>query len=88
VVLINSQGYIDGIGFGSKAPRFVSELGLRVLKSDQLRRAATKVGFHNKALATEDAFRAGRVHIFNEGWMDAKVAYIKSNGYNVNVDKV
>lgn len=60
---------------------------MKVLKSDPLRRAATKAGFHNKDLATDDAFRAGRVHIFNEGWIDAKLAYIKSNGYKVDAEK-
>jgi hypothetical protein len=89
LVLINSQGYIDGIGIGSKSPQWISKLGLSVLKSDPLRRAATKVGFHNvKEHATEDAVRAGAIHTYNDGWMEAKLAYIKSNGLSVNAEKV
>lgn len=89
LVLINSQGYIDGIGIGSKAPQWISKLGLGVLKSDPLRRAATKVGFHKKEEhGTEDAVRAGAIHTYNDGWMEAKLAYIKSNGLSVDAEKV
>lgn len=74
LVLINSQGYIDGIGIGSKAPPFITRLGLGVLKSSWLRKAATNTGFYNlQDHATEDAVRAGAIHTYNDGWMEAKL---------------
>lgn len=89
LVLINSQGYIDGIGIGSKAPQWISKLGLALLKSDPLRRSATKVGFYNTDKhATEDAVRAGAIHTYIDGWVEAKLAYIKSNGLSVDADEV
>ena len=89
LVLINSQGYIDGIGIGSKAPQWMSKLGLQVLKSNPLRQAATKAGFKDTDQhATEDAVRAGAIHTYNDGWMEAKLSYIKSNGLSVEADKV
>lgn len=82
VVLIDAQGYIDGIGPAAKGPRWVSELGVKLLRTTFLRNIANKMAYHDvKQFATHDALLTGRLHTFARGWLEAKVAFIQSGGY-------
>ena len=85
LVLVDAQGFIDGIGPMSKAPRFLSVLGVQVLKSVGLRQMANKMAYYAKErYATEDAMRIGRLHTHLDGWVDANVAFMSSGGYAVS----
>ena len=85
LVLVDAQGFIDGIGPMSKAPRFLSVLGVQVLKSVGLRQMANKMAYYDKdRYATDDAMRIGRLHTHLDGWVDANVAFMSSGGYAVS----
>ncbi len=85
LVLVDAQGFIDGIGPMSKAPRFLSVLGVQVLKSVGLRQMANKMAYYDKdRYATDDAMRIGRLHTHLDGWVDANVAFMQSGGYAVS----
>ena len=85
LVLVDAQGFIDGIGPMSMAPRFLSVLGVQVLKSVGLRQMANKMAYYDKKrYATDDAMRIGRLHTHLDGWVDANVAFMKSGGYSVS----
>ncbi|GLC42581.1 hypothetical protein PLESTB_001116100 [Pleodorina starrii] len=85
VVLIDGQGFIDGIGQMSSAPRPLLWLGVKVLQSVPLRQAANKLAYHDKArFATEDAMRIGRLHTHLPGWLDANIAFMRSGGYAIS----
>jgi pimeloyl-ACP methyl ester carboxylesterase len=83
LVLIDAQGFIDGIGPLASMPRFLSVLGVKVLRSVQLRQMANQMAYHDKEqYATEDAMRIGRLHTHLPGWTDANVAFMRSGGYS------
>ncbi|KAI8110986.1 hypothetical protein M9434_004560 [Picochlorum sp. BPE23] len=85
LVLVDAQGFIDGIGPMSSMPRFLSVLGVQVLKSVPLRNMANKMAYFDKErYATEDAMRIGRLHTHLPGWTDANVAFMQSGGYAVS----
>lgn len=85
LVLVDAQGFIDGIGPMSSMPRFLSVLGVQVLKSVGLRQMANKMAYFNKdKYATDDAMRIGRLHTHLDGWTDANVAFMQSGGYTVS----
>ena len=66
-------------------PRFLSVLGVLVLKSIPLRSMANKMAYFDKErYATEDAMRIGRLHTHLPGWTDANVAFMQSGGYAVS----
>ena len=81
-MLIDAQGYIDGIGPAANAPRFVSALGVQFLKTKFLREQANQMAYFDKAkYATHDAMLIGRLHTLRAGWLEAKVAFIQSGGF-------
>jgi hypothetical protein len=83
-VLIDAQGYIDGIGPASNMPRWMARLGVSLLQTFFLRDLAGKMAYHDKSkFATRSAVRIGRLHTFCGGWADAKVAFIQSGGYRM-----
>jgi pimeloyl-ACP methyl ester carboxylesterase len=85
LVLVDAQGFIDGIGPMASMPRFLSELGVQVLKSVALRQMANKMAYFDKAkYATDDAMRIGRLHTHAPGWSQANVAFMQSGGYAVS----
>lgn len=85
LVLVDAQGFIDGIGPMSSMPRFLSTLGVQVLKSVPLRQMANKMAYYNKEkYATDDAMRIGRLHTHLPGWTEANVAFMQSGGYSVS----
>ena len=82
LVLVDAQGFIDGIGPMATMPRFLSVLGVQVLRSVPLRQMANKMAYCDKQrYATDDAMRIGRLHTHLPGWTDANVAFMSSGGY-------
>lgn len=68
LVLIDAQGFIDGIGPMSSLPRPLAVAGVSVLRTEQLREAANQMAYFNKQkFATADARRVGRLHTFCPG---------------------
>ncbi|KAL3776594.1 hypothetical protein ACHAW5_009459 [Stephanodiscus triporus] len=67
-VLINAQGFVDGIGPMSYLPVPIARLGIRVLKSEPLRSSANRMSYYDvESYATEDALRVGRLHVGERG---------------------
>jgi pimeloyl-ACP methyl ester carboxylesterase len=89
VVLICAQAYVDGIGPAANAPTFFTSLAVKMLQSYPLRRVATSMGFSNRAaFATNDTVLIGRLHTLADGWLEGKLAFIKSGGYRGIQEKV
>lgn len=84
LVLVDAQGFIDGIGPLASMPRFLSVLGVQILRSVPLRQMANQMAYHDKRYATDDAMRIGRLHTHLPGWTDANVAFMRSGGYAVS----
>lgn len=85
LVLIDAQGFIDGIGPLATMPRFLSQLGVKVLRSVPLRQVANQMAYHDRRrYATDDAMRVGRLHTNLPGWTDANVAFMQSGGYAIS----
>lgn len=85
LVLVDAQGFIDGIGPLASMPRFLSVLGVQVLRSVPLRQMANQMAYCDKQrYSTEDAMRIGRLHTHLPGWVDANVAFMRSGGYSVS----
>lgn len=83
LVLVDAQGFIDGIGPMATMPRFLSVLGVQILKSVPLRQMANQMAYYDKKrFATDDAMRVGRLHTFMPGWLNANVAFMGSGGYS------
>lgn len=83
-MLIDAQGFIEGIGPMASLPRPLAALGVKVLRTQALRQAANKVAYFDKGrYATDDAMRIGRLHTFMPGWEDANVAFMRSGGYSI-----
>lgn len=60
VVLVDAQGFQDGLGTLQYLPDFFTKLALEVLRSNPLRGAANKMSYFNKdKFATEDALKVG-----------------------------
>jgi pimeloyl-ACP methyl ester carboxylesterase len=84
LILIDGQGFIDGIGPMASLPRPVAAAGVWVLRTKALRMAANKMAYHDPAFATEDAMRVGRLHTHLGGWSDANVAWMRGGGYSLS----
>jgi len=85
LVLVDAQGFIDGLGAMSSMPQWAAKLGVSVLKAVPLRNAANKMAYANKDLfATEDAMRVGRLHCHMPNWLDNNVSYMQSGGYSLS----
>jgi len=81
-VLIDAQGFVDGVGPMASLPGPLAFAGVSVLKSVPLRNAANKMSYADPdTFATEDALRVGRVHCVREGWDGAMVSFMKSGGF-------
>jgi hypothetical protein len=68
IVLIDAQGFIDGIGPMASLPRPLAAAGVWVLRTEGLRMAANRMAYHDQKFATEDAMRVGRLHTHLDGW--------------------
>ena len=84
LVLIDAQGFIEGLGPMGALPRPVAKLGVNVLRTTALRSAANQLAYYDKAtFATDDALRVGRLHTFAPQWCDATLSFMKSGGFKV-----
>eukprot|EP00898_Chlorokybus_atmophyticus_P002498 jgi/Chlat1/3249/Chrsp22S03513 len=83
LVLIDAQGFIDGVGNMKSLPRPLATAGIEVLRSWPLRSMANRMAYHDQKLATTDAIRVGRLHTYLPGWRDANIEFMRSGGYSV-----
>eukprot|EP00803_Ostreobium_quekettii_P008045 evm.model.scf_323EXC.5 EVM.evm.TU.scf_323EXC.5 scf_323EXC:35078-39980(-) len=85
IILMDSQGYVDGIGAMSQLPRPLQSLGVQVLRTVALRQLANTMAYYDKeTYASEDAMKVGRLHTFLPGWSDANVSFMRSGGYSLS----
>ncbi|GAX16172.1 hypothetical protein FisN_3Hh347 [Fistulifera solaris] len=83
LVLIDAQGFVDGIGPMAAMPKPIAKLGVGVLKSIPLRSSANQMSYYDKATyATDEAVIVGRVHCLQDGWSDALVSFMQSGGFS------
>lgn len=74
LVLIDAQGFVDGVGPMAMLPTPLAKIGVGVLKSVPLRNMANQMSyFDTDTYATEDAQVIGRLHTLRDGWEDAMV---------------
>jgi pimeloyl-ACP methyl ester carboxylesterase len=83
LILIDAQGFVDGVGPMAALPKPIAQLGVQVLKSVPLRQSANKMSYFDPTtFATDDAMRIGRLHCTREGWSDALVSFMLSGGFS------
>ncbi|GKY98472.1 hypothetical protein MPSEU_000804500 [Mayamaea pseudoterrestris] len=83
LILLDAQGFVDGIGPMAMMPAPIAKLGVGVLKSVQLRSSANQMSYFDKEqYATDEAVVVGRLHCLREGWDDALVSFMKSGGFS------
>ncbi|KAI2497686.1 Serine aminopeptidase [Fragilaria crotonensis] len=83
LILIDAQGFVDGIGPMASMPTPLASLGVQVLKSVPLRSSANQMSYFDKAsFATNDAVRIGRLHCLQDGWSEALVSFMQSGGFS------
>ena len=81
-VLIDAQGFVDGVGPMAQLPKFLAQAGVKVLKSVPLRNSANNMSYYDKeTFATDDALKVGRLHCLREGWDEALVSFMLSGGF-------
>jgi pimeloyl-ACP methyl ester carboxylesterase len=81
-VLIDAQGFVDGIGPMSFLPAPLARAGIKVLQSVPLRNSANQMSYYNPEMyATEDALKVGRLHCLREGWEDGMLSFMQSGGF-------
>lgn len=81
-VLIDAQGFVDGIGPMSFLPEPLARAGIKVLKSEPLRSSANQMSYYNKeAYATDDALKVGRYHTLRDGWEEGMLSFMQSGGF-------
>lgn len=84
LVLVDAQGFIEGLGPMGAFPRPVALAGVNILKTKILRSTANQMAYCDKAkFATTDAMRVGQLHTFQPQWADATLSFMKSDGYKV-----
>jgi pimeloyl-ACP methyl ester carboxylesterase len=82
LILIDAQGFVDGVGMMAKLPTTLAKLGVNVLQSIPLRSSANQMSYFDKATyATDEAVIVGRLHTLREGWNEALVNFMKSGGF-------
>lgn len=85
LILIDAQGFVDGLGPMSNLPTPLAKLGVQVLQSVALRRSANQMSYYDKeTYATEDAVTIGRLHCcgaYTEDWKMAMVNFMQSGGF-------
>lgn len=81
-VLIDAQGFVDGIGPMSFLPAPLARAGIKILQSVPLRNSANQMSYYNpETYATEDALKVGRLHCLREGWEDGMLSFMQSGGF-------
>lgn len=82
LILIDAQGFVDGVGPMAKLPTPLAKLGVGVLKSVPLRNSANQMSYFDKeTFATEEAQIIGRLHCLRDGWTEAMVSFMQSGGF-------
>ena len=82
LILMDAQGFVDGVGMMSSLPIPLARLGVNVLQSIPLRSSANQMSYYDKATyATDEAVTVGRLHCLRDGWNDALVNFMKSGGF-------
>jgi pimeloyl-ACP methyl ester carboxylesterase len=83
LILIDAQGFVDGVGPMAALPKPLAKLGVGVLRSVPLRNSANQMSYFDKeTFATEEAQVIGRLHCLREGWTDAMVSFMLSGGFS------
>lgn len=83
LILIDAQGFVDGIGPMSIMPTPLAKLGVEVLRSVPLRNSANQMSYFDKdTFATDEAQVIGRLHCLRDGWSDAMVSFMQSGGFS------
>ena len=81
-VLIDAQGFVDGIGPMSFLPAPLARAGIKVLQSEPLRSSANKMSYFDvETYATDDALKVGRLHCLRDGWEDGMLSFMQSGGF-------
>ncbi|KAL3680082.1 hypothetical protein R1sor_023038 [Riccia sorocarpa] len=84
LVLVDAQGFAEGVGNMATFPKFLAYAGIALLKSVPLRTYAFYLAFYKTTLnAMVDGMRVGRLHCLLPGWADSSVSFMLSGGYNV-----
>ncbi|BBN17429.1 hypothetical protein MPTK1_7g14470 [Marchantia polymorpha subsp. ruderalis] len=84
LVLIDAQGFAEGVGNMATIPKFMAYAGIALLKSVPLRSYAFYLAFAKTTMsAIADGMRVGRLHCLVPGWADSSVNFMLSGGYNV-----
>jgi pimeloyl-ACP methyl ester carboxylesterase len=82
LILIDAQGFVDGVGMMATLPTPLAKLGVNVLQSIPLRSSANQMSYFDKVtFATDEAVTVGRLHTLREGWNEALVNFMKSGGF-------
>jgi pimeloyl-ACP methyl ester carboxylesterase len=82
LILVDAQGFVDGVGLMASMPTALAKLGVGVLKSVPLRSSANQMSYYDKATyATDEAVVIGRLHCLRDGWTEALVNFMKSGGF-------
>jgi pimeloyl-ACP methyl ester carboxylesterase len=77
LILIDAQGFVDGVGPMALLPKPLAKIGVGVLRSVPLRNMANQMSYYDKeTFATEDAQVIGRLHCLRDGWSDAMVRWV------------
>lgn len=83
LILIDAQGFVDGVGPMAMLPKPLAKIGVGVLRSVPLRNTANQMSYYDtETFATEDAQVIGRLHCLREGWDDAMVSFMQSGGFS------
>lgn len=81
-VLIDAQGFVDGIGPMSFLPAPLARAGIKVLKSEPLRSSANQMSYFDpETYATDDALKVGRMHCMRDGWEEGMLSFMQSGGF-------
>ncbi|CAL6275117.1 unnamed protein product [Bathycoccus prasinos] len=87
LVLIDAQGFIDGIGPMGMLPTPIAKAGVDILRTRWLRSGANKMAYLDQKYATDDAQNVGRLHTLLPQWNDATLSFMRSGGFRV-VEKI
>lgn len=83
LILLDAQGFVDGIGPMAKLPKPLAKIGVGVLRSIPLRNSANQMSYFDKeTFATDEAQVIGRLHCLRDGWDDAMVSFMQSGGFS------
>lgn len=82
LVLIDAQGFIDGIGPMGMLPTPIAKAGVDILKTRWLRSGANKMAYFDQKYATDDAQNVGRLHTLLPQWNDATLNELSNVGNN------